>query len=151
ADPGAMDTVCDLLRAEFDVHAKGGNDISRAAPGSQGPVAVLDDRHSTRAGDDRSARGYVVHADAVATSANDIQGVVRSGDTGHLRPHGPYRSGDLVDSLAAHPERHQEAAHLRRCRLARHDDVECALGFGDVQRMAVGHLGDETLEFAHEL
>ena len=51
--------------------------------------------------------------------------------------------------LAAHPQRHQEAADLRRRRLARHQDVEGRARLLAGQRLAVGGLGDQWLEVGH--
>ena len=63
-----------------------------------------------------------------------------------LRAHRRDRAGDLVDRLAPHPQRHQEAADLRRRRLARHDDVEGLLGLLARERAPVGGLADQRLE-----
>ena len=67
-------------------------------------------------------------------------------DAQHLGAHGGDRAGDLVDGLAAHPQRHQEAAHLRRRRFARHHAVEGVRGFVAREHGAGRDLGDERLE-----
>ena len=47
-------------------------------------------------------------------------------DRQRLGAHGARGAGDLGDGLAAHAQRHEEAAHLRRRRVARHHRVEGA-------------------------
>ena len=49
-------------------------------------------------------------------------------DAQHLRAHGGDRAGDLLDRLAAHAQRHEQAAHLRGGGFARHHLLEGAGG-----------------------
>ena len=67
----------------------------------------------------------------------------------HLRAHRRHRAGDLLDALAAHPQRHQEAAHLRGRHFARQHRVESRRGLGARQRRPGGDLGDQRLERFH--
>ena len=64
----------------------------------------------------------------------------------HLGAHGGDRAGDLVDGFAAHAQRHQQAAHLRGRRFARHHAVEGAGGFLAREACAGRDLGDERFE-----
>ena len=85
-------------------------------------------------------------AGLVAAGAAHIDRVGQGGDAQHLLAHRGDGAGDLVDRLAAHPHRHQEAAHLRRRRLARHHDGERQLRLGAGQRAALRREPDEALE-----
>src|SRR5581483_5233417 len=78
--------------------------------------------------------------------ADHVDRVGRGLDLEHFRPHRRDGAGDLVDGLAADAQRHQEAADLRRRRVARHDDAERLLGLGPRQRLSRRSLGDERLE-----
>ncbi len=54
--------------------------------------------------------------------------------------------GDLVDGLAAHPQRHQKGAHLRRGGVAAHDDVERRLGLVLAEAAALCHQRQQRFE-----
>ena len=56
------------------------------------------------------------------------------------------RAGDLVDRLAAHPQRHQQRAHLRGRRVARHHLLERAGSFLARERGSGRDFADECLE-----
>jgi hypothetical protein len=55
-----------------------------------------------------------------------------------------------VDTLAAHPHAHQEAAHLRRRRVAGHDDLERRLGLGFAEALAGGDAREKRAQIAHQ-
>ena len=113
---------------EVDLDAERGQRVGGAGLRRQRAVAVLGDGNAG-AGDDEGRGGRdVVAAGGIAAGADDVDGVGRRLDPGHLLAHGGDRAGDLVDGLAAHPQRRQERADLHRRRLARHDDAEGLLG-----------------------
>ncbi len=109
---------------------------------------MLGDRHATP-GDDEGAGGRDVEgAGGVAAGADDIDRAGRGVDRKRLPAHDAGRAGDLVDGLAAHPERHQQRADLGRRRIAAHDDVERRLGLAFGQLLAGRHLGQERPQIA---
>ncbi len=55
----------------------------------------------------------------------------------------------ISSTLSPRPQRHQQSGNLSRRRLARHEHVERDLGLLSRQRLAVGGLCNEGLEFAH--
>ena len=65
------------------------------------------------------------------------------------RAHGADGADDLVDRLAAHAQRHQEAADLRRRRFAGHDDLEGGARILAVERLSRCGLGDKRLQIRH--
>ncbi len=81
--------------------------------------------------------------DAVAASADDVEGIGGGVHPQHLLTHGAHGAGDLGHRFATHPQRHEEPADLRGRRLARHHDVEGLLGFSLIERLGIGHLGDQ--------
>ena len=64
----------------------------------------------------------------------------------HLGAHGRDRAGDFIDGFAAHAQRHQQAAHLRRRCFARHHAVEGGGGLLAREACAGRDLGDERFE-----
>ena len=89
-----------------------------------GAIAVLGDRNAAGGDDDRGERRDIVGAGTVAAGADDVDRVGGRCDAQHLGAHRGDCAGDLVDAFAAHPQRHQEAAHLRRRHFARQHGVE---------------------------
>ena len=100
----------DRFGREVDLDAEGGERVGGAGLRGERAVAVLGDRHAG-AGDDEGGGGRdVVAAGGVAAGADDVDGVRPAPRRGVIfAAHGRDRAGDLVDRLAADPERHQEA------------------------------------------
>ena len=67
----------------------------------------------------------------------------------HLGAHRRDRAGDLLDGLAANPQRHQKPAHLRGRGLARHQAVEGGRGFLARQRGAGRDFANDRFEIFH--
>src|SRR5262249_37996462 len=94
-------------------------------------------------------RGDIERAAVVAAGAAGVDRAGRRLDLHHLGPHGAHGAGQLRHRLAAHAQRHKEAADLRRRRIAGHQDVEglrrlvlvegAPGGDGSEQRLEVGH------------
>src|ERR1700738_3000870 len=72
-------------------------------------------------------------------------------DGEHLRAHGANRAGDLVHGFAAHPQRHQQSAHLRGRGFARHHAVEGGCRLVARQCRAGGDFSDDRFEILHQL
>ena len=118
------------LMSAVDVDAERRQHVGRARFRREIAVAVLGHRHAA-AGDDERRRGRDVEgAGAVAAGADGVDGARRRLDRQRLGAHGARGAGDLLDRLAAHAQRHQERAHLRRRRVARHHRVEGGGGLG---------------------
>jgi len=88
-------------------------------------------------------------ARGVAAGPDDIDRARRCVDRHRLRAHDTRRAGDLVDGLAAHPQAHQQRAHLRWCRVARHDDLKRRLGLGLAEALAGGDAGKQRTQIAY--
>ena len=99
----------------------------------------------------RGAGRHVDRAGAVAAGADHVDGVGGSVDAQHLGAHRRYRAGDLVDGFAAHPQRHQQSAHLRGRRFAGHHAVEGGCGLVARQRGAGRDFADDRFEVVHRL
>jgi hypothetical protein len=89
---------------------------------------MLGDRHAGTGDDEGRQRRDVVGAAGIAAGADDVDGIGRRFDRQHLGAHRGDGADDLVDGFAADAQRHQEAADLRRRRLAGHQDVEGLAG-----------------------
>ena len=63
--------------------------------------------------DERRAGRDIVRAVRVAARADDIDRTRRDLDAVHSVAHHLGRASDLLDRLAAYPQRHKECAHLR--------------------------------------
>ena len=66
-------------------------------------------------------------------------------DLDHARAQRLGAAGQLVHGLAAHPERHQEAADLGGRRIARHHDLERLARLREAQHLAGGDQPDQRL------
>ena len=130
----------------LDVDAESRQDVGRPGLRGEGAVAVLGDGHAAAGKDEGRAGGDVDRASMIAAGADDVDRIRRRLHAQHVRAHHRNRAGDLVDGLATHPERHQEAADLRGRRLAGHHRREGGLGFGAGQAVAIGDLGEERFQ-----
>ena len=131
---------------EIDLDAERAEHVGRAGLRRQRAVAVLGDRHAGARDDEGRAGRDVEGAGGIAAGADHVDRVRRRRHAQHLGAHGGDRAGDLVDGLAAHAQRHQQAAHLRGRRFARHHAVEGGGRLLARQRGAGRDLGDERLE-----
>ena len=132
--------------AKIDLDAERLQHVGGARFRRQRAIAVLGDRHAG-AGDDEGRAGRDVEgAGGVAAGADHVDCVSRRLHAQHLGAHGGDRAGDLVDGFPAHAQAHQQPAHLRGRRLARHHAVEGACRFRAREAGAGRDLGDERLE-----
>ena len=111
-----------------DVDAERGQHVGGAALRGERAVAVLGDRHAAGGHDQRGAGGDVERAGAVAAGADDVDRALRGADAMHFARITRTAAAYLVHGLAAHAQRHQQAADLRRGRVARHEHGERRLG-----------------------
>jgi hypothetical protein len=125
-DARFADAARDLVRRQIDPDAECGQHIGRARARGQRTIAMLGDRNAGAGDDKRGARRDIERARSVAAGADDIDGIGRRAHAQHFRAHGRDRAGDLLDRLAAHAQRHEEAAHLRGSSFARHHLLEGA-------------------------
>ena len=88
-----------------------------------------------RSFDDPEAPDAAPAAEAPPLRVTDDR-VIRRFDPHHFRAHRHRAAGDLIDRLAAYPKRHQQAAHLRRGRIAGHHDVEGGFCLVEAHRLA---------------
>ena len=130
-----------------DLHPKRGEDVGRTGTGRERPVAVLCDWHPGASDHEGRAGRNVVGSGRITTSADDVHGAWGRVDPHHLRTHRRHRAGDLIDRLAANPQRHQQPTHLRRGCLARHHALEGGRGLVARQLRTGRDLADECLEF----
>ena len=146
ADPGLMDAAFDGIRRNPDLDAERGEGVGRARTRGRGAIAVLGDRHAAGGGDDRGERRDVERARTVAAGAHDIDRVRRRPDADHLGAHRRDRAGDFVDGLPAHPQRHEEPAHLRRGDFARQHRIESVFSLRPGEGRSRGDFCDQRLE-----
>jgi hypothetical protein len=149
--PVFLEAAADVVGREIDLDAKGGQHVGRAGARRQRTIAVLGNRH-TAAGDDEGGAGRDIHgAGAVAAGTDHVDSAGRCVDPQHLGAHHLNRAGDLVHGLAAHAQRHQQAAHLRRRGFARHHAVEGRRGFLTREGGAGRDLGNDCPEIVHRM
>ena len=149
--PASWHAAADLLGRDVDLDAERRQHVGRARARRQRAIAVLGDGHAG-AGDDEGGAGRDVdRAGAVAAGADHVDGVGGSLDAQHLGAHRRHRAGDLVDGFAAHPQRHQQSAHLRGRGLAGHHAVEGGCRLVARQRRAGGDFSDDRFEVVHRV
>ena len=112
ADLGLPQGFADQRHVGVDGHAECGEQVGRARARGERPVAVLGDRHAAARGDERCGSRDVECALGVAAGAAGIDGALGRVDAEGTGAHRLRAAGDLVDRLAPHAERHEEAAHL---------------------------------------
>ncbi len=146
ADAGLRHDRRDAIGRQVDIDPQRRQDVGRPGAGRKGAVAVLGDRHPAAGHHEGGAGRHVVGAGMVAAGSDNIDGVGRGRDPRHVGAHHIDRTGDLVGRLAAHAQRHEKAADLRRRRLAGHQDTEGRARFLARQGLATGDLADQRLE-----
>ena len=149
ADAGLAHTLPDLIRRDVDPDAERGQHVSGPRTRRQCPVTMLGDGHAAASNDERRAGRDVDRTGAIAAGSDHIDGIGGRRDAQHLGAHGGDRAGDFFDGLATHPQRHQEAAHLRGRRFAGHHAVEGGSRLVTGQRRAGGDLADQGFEVVH--
>ncbi len=125
ADAGLPQAAPHDRHVGVDIDAERGQHVGRARFRREIAVAVLGHRHAA-AGDDERGRGRDVEgAGARRRRCRRCRSrpAARRSSSAFARM---VRAAPVISStrLAAHPQRHQEAAHLRRRGVAAHDDVE---------------------------
>ena len=146
ADAGLADAARHLFGRQLDLDAERHQHVGRAGARGERAVAMLGDRHAGARDDQAPRRWRCCRCRSIAAGADHIDGVRGRFHPQHLRAHRGHRAGDLVDGLAAHAQRHQQPAHLRWRRLARHHQVEALAASSRLKRRAGRHLADERLE-----
>ena len=146
ADVVLPQAFLDQRHIGVDVDAKRAQHVGRAGLRRQRPVAVLGHRHARRRRHQGGAGGDIEGARSIAAGAASVDGAIGCVDFDRLGPHHPGGADDLVDGLATDPESHEESAHLRRRRLARHDDLERLFGLDLAHASAVGDESQQFLE-----
>ncbi len=111
-------------------HAERVEDVRRAGPRRDGPVAVLGDGNAGGRDDERRGRRDVERARPVAARPDDVHRPGGRVDAHHALAHRDREAGQLVHGLAAHPERHEERRKLGGRRLAVHHRAHRAVGLG---------------------
>ena len=136
----------DFVRREIDVDAERRKDIGGTGARGQRAITVLGDGDAGASDNQRCAGGNIERARRVAAGPNHVDGVRRRLDAEHLAAHRGDSARNLVDGFAAHAQRHQQRAHLRRRRFAGHHLAEGGGGFLAAERGAGRHLADQALE-----
>ncbi len=146
--PASRDAGGDPLRRQVDLDAERGEHVGRAERDDRARLPCLATLTPAPATISAAAVEIVVGAGGIAPGADDVDGVRRRDDRRHLGAHGADRAGDLVRRLAAHPQRHQEAADLRGRRPARQQEVEGLRRLAAAEGPRCG-AADEGLELVH--
>jgi hypothetical protein len=121
AEAELVDRALDPLDRELEIEAERLEDVRRSRRGRHRPVAVLRHSRAGRGGHERRRRRDVERPRPVAAGAGGIDEVLAAGSHGeHVRPHRLGAAGDLVRGLALQAQGYEEAADLRRRRLAAH-------------------------------
>ncbi len=149
AYPCLANAAGDQVRADLEIDAERRQRVGGARLGTQRPVSVLGDGNPGTCRDDRGEGGDVVGTGAIAAGADDIDRIGRSLDPQHLGAHGRDGAGHFGNRFAPDPERHQEAADLRRGRFAGHENSEGVMRLFAGKRFAGGDLGEERLQVGH--
>ena len=90
------------------------------------------------------AGGDVVGAMVIAAGADDVDRALRRLHALDLGAQHLGAARQLLGRLATYLQSHQEGPHLGWRGVARRHDVECPLGLGEVQRLAVAYLGQKA-------
>src|SRR5687768_15221995 len=110
---------------------------------------MLGDPEAGACGDEGRTSRDIVGARSIAAGADNVDGIGGRLHGRHLLAHDLDGAGDLIDRLAAHPERHEEAPDLRRRGFARHQHVEGRPRLVARQGRAACRLGNEGFEVRH--
>ncbi len=129
-----------------DIDAERGQHIRRSRFRGERAIAVLGDRHAATGDHQRAGGRDIKAAGRIPAGAAGVDRTGRRVDRYGFGSHDPGRPGDLVDRLATHPERHQKGAHLRRRRVAAHDDVERRLRLALAQGAPLCDMREQRLE-----
>ncbi len=141
------DATADAVGRQFDIDTERRKRIRRARARRQRAIAMLRHRHSGARHDKGGAGGNIIGAGRVASCTDDVDRASRGLHAQHLVAHCRDRAGEFIHGFATHPQSHQQRAHLRGRRFARHHAIEAARGFIAAERRAGRCFGDERLEF----
>ena len=147
AEAELVDRLRDSLRRLLELETECLEHVGGAGGGRDGAVAVLRDARAGSRRDDRSRGRDVDRARTVAARSGGVDEVVP------LRPDGQdvlaHRLGaarDLVRALALEPQGDEEAADLRRRRVAAHDLVHHVARLRTREVAAFEELGEGSLD-----
>jgi len=132
ADARLLDASFDVTRRQFQADAKRRQNIARPGFRRGRPIAMFGDRNAACGGDQRSKRRDIERPMTIAAGAT-ISIARRRCDPKHSLPHRNDRAGDFSHSLAARPERHQEAAELGLGDTSRENKLERAFASASVR------------------
>ncbi len=110
---------------------------------------MLRDGNARGRDDDGRGRRDVPGADAVATGADNVDGI---GGRSHLKrtlTHDGCACRDFLDGFAADAQPQQKGRDLSGRLLAGHAGLECGARRGSVERLALGEPRDDGLEVGH--
>ena len=129
AEAELVDRALDSARGKLEVEAERLKNVRRPGPGRDRAVAVLGNSRAGGRGNERRRRGDVERAGAVAARSSRVDEVVALGLHGEdVRAHRFRAAGDLVHGLALQAQRDEQAADLRRGRVADHHLVHHRTG-----------------------
>ena len=146
ADTGFGDAASHGLRRKIDVHTERGKDIGCAGPRRQRAVAMFGDRNARAGDNERRASGNVERTRRVAARADDVDRIGGRAHAQHFAAHRGNGPGYFIDGLAAHAKPHNQRAHLRGRRLARHHLLKGAGRFFARERRASRDFADKRPE-----
>jgi hypothetical protein len=141
-EPVLDERACGLARRLAHGHAERLQHIGAARRRGDRPVAVLRHRYAGGRDDQRRSGRDIERAAAVAAGAAGVDRCVGCLYADHPLAHRPREAHQLVGGLAAHPQRNEEAAQLRRRGLPIHHGAHRLLGLRPRERPAVDHSGE---------
>ena len=145
-DPDFGQAARDLVGPEVDAHPERLERVGAAGQRGRRAVAVFDHRHPRGRDHDRRHRRQVDRVDAVATGADDVDGVVADRVGGYPARVAEHHVGQLADfgrGGRLHLHRDREGGDLGRRRLAGHDLVHRPGGLAPRQVLPVGQTAQD--------
>ena len=148
-DTGLRDALGNGVRRQVERQAEHRQGICRTGFRRSRAVAVLGNGHAATSHDQHRRRRDIIGVRPVAARAHNVDGSVRRGNDLRLGAHYSGTGGQFRDRHAAHAQAHEECGHLRRRRLAGHDEFKRSGRLLRRKRFAVGDLGEISFEVAH--
>ena len=146
AEAELVDRALDPLRRQLEPEAERLEHVCRARGGGDRAVAVLRDGRAGCRGEERRGGRDVDRALPVAARPGRVDQVISLGSHGQdVGAHRLGAAGDLVRGLALQPQRDQEAADLRRSRVALHHFVHHVPGLLAREVVAIEQPGEGLL------
>ena len=133
---GLVDAARDAFGSEVDLHAQLLEHVGRTAQRRSRAISMLGHLRPARRRHNPRERGDVERRQAIAAGPACVEELAVDLDRRGERASCARKAGDLVDSLALHPQGDHEPGDLDRGGVTAHDRLEGGGSFGFAERLA---------------